>query len=93
MSYKGYIAMLRTELPVGDYILNSKTSLLAGVWMVAIALTVYFVFPLSLFQGFTLPLWLLTVAVFLGVAWLYYDYVYYPNEIADSESGSEGSES
>lgn len=55
MSYKEYMAMLKTELTVGDYILDSKTSLLAGVWMVAITLTVYFAFPLFLFRGSRCP--------------------------------------
>lgn len=90
MSYKEYMEMLKTDLPVSEYLLEPSTAILGAVWMLAITLVVYFVFPLFLFQDWTLLLWLLTVAIFLGVAWLYYDYVYYPNEIGDYDSSEAG---
>jgi hypothetical protein len=82
MDYKEYMETLKTELPVSEYLLGSKTAVLGAVFMLAMPLVVYFVFPLFLFQSWTLPLWLLTVVIFLGAAWLYYDRVYYPNEIS-----------
>ena len=90
MSYEEYMDMLKTELPVSEYLLEPKTAILGAVWMLGITLVVYFVLPLFLFQNFTLVLWLLTVAVFIGVAWLYYDYVYYPNEIGDYDRTQSG---
>jgi hypothetical protein len=83
MSYKEYMRMLKTELPVSEYLLEPKTAVLGALFMFSIPLVVYLVFPLYMFQNWTLPLWLLTVAVFLGVSWLYYNNVYYPNEIGD----------
>jgi hypothetical protein len=83
MSYKEYMRMLETELPVSEYLLEPKTAVLGALFMFAMPLVVYFVFPLFLFQNWTLPLWFFTVAVFLGVSWLYYNNVYHPNEIGD----------
>lgn len=93
MSYKEYMKMLETELPVSEYLLEPSTAILGAVWMLAITLAVYFVFPLFLFQDWTLTFWLLTVAVFVGTAWLYYDYIYYPNEIDDYDDSEAGGES
>jgi hypothetical protein len=90
MSYEEYMDMLKTELPVSEYLLEPKTAILGAVWMLGITLVVYFVLPLFLFQNFTLVLWLVTVAVFIGVAWLYYDHVYYPNEIGDYDRTQSG---
>ena len=90
MSYEEYMDMLKTELPVSEYLLKMKTATLGALFMFVMPLVVYFVFPLFLFQNWTLPLWLLTIAVFLGVAWLYYDYVYYPNEIGDYDRSEAG---
>ena len=85
MEYSEYMAALRDNLPVQEYMLHGRTALYAILIFVALGFIYYLVLPVIVFGSFTLLTWLLLVVAFLALSWAYYKYVYYPNEIEGFE--------
>lgn len=85
MNYGEYMEKLRTELPVSSYMLDPRTAIVAIAAMFVMAVLFYFLLPLVMFRSLTLVAWLAVVVVFLALTWVYYDYVYYPNEVEGAE--------
>ena len=85
MEYSEYMAALRDNLPVSDYMLHGRTAVYAILMFVSLGVVFYFLLPAVMFGSFTVVAWLVLVAAFVGMAWAYYEYVYYPNEMADFE--------
>lgn len=89
MDYGEYMEMLQSELPVSEYMLDTQTAAYAIVGMFAMTVVFYFLLPVIMFGSYTLITWFALVAAFIGLTWVYYDYVYYPNEVDETENEPE----
>ena len=87
MSYSDYMSMLQNEIPVSEYMLKPQTALIAIGGMFLLTIIFYFLLPVIMFRTLTLAAWFVLVVGFIAATWLFYDYVYYPNEIEGQTTG------
>jgi hypothetical protein len=78
--YFDHLKSLRTQVPVGDYLIDRATQRWALVSMAVISLIFLVTFPFTMFIQYTPVVILLYMIAFVAFGWVFYDRVLEPNE-------------
>ena len=78
--YFDHMQSLREQVPVGEYVVESKTSRLALFAMLLTTVVTLFLFPLTMFKAFSLVVIVVWLAAFVFCSKLFYDRVIVPME-------------
>lgn len=81
--YFAHLESLRSQIPVGDYLLSKTTMLWALLSMVVVSVLIFILFPLTMFIAFSPIVTLLFMAAFAAFSYVFYERVVVPNEAPD----------
>ncbi|MUW13679.1 hypothetical protein GJ633_02650 [Halorubrum sp. CBA1125] len=78
--YFDHLQSLRDQVPVGNYLISSRTMRWALISMAAVSVVFFVTFPLTMFIRFSPVVILVYMLAFVGFGWVFYDRVLEPNE-------------
>lgn len=78
--YFNHLESLRSQIPVGNYLVSPETQRWALISMTAVSIAFLLLFPYTMFIQFTPVVILLYMAAFVGFCWIFYNRVIEPNE-------------
>lgn len=78
--YFDHLESLRTQIPVGNYLISADTRRWALISMTVVSIIILISFPLVMFIQYTPVVILLYMIAFVGFCKVFYDRVIEPNE-------------
>lgn len=78
--YFAHLESLRSQIPVGEYLLSKTTMLWALLSMAVVSILIFILFPLTMFIQFSPIVTLLFMAAFAGFAYAFYERIIVPHE-------------
>lgn len=78
--YFDHLQSLRSQIPVGNYLISPETKTWALISMAVVSLAFLVTFPYTMFIQFTPVVILVYMGAFVGFCWVFYERVMKPNE-------------
>lgn len=90
VGYFEYMQELKEQIPVDQYIVTPRTSILALASMAGVSVVAFVLYAFTMFRFFSFTVAIVYGLLFLGFAKVFYDRVLYPEEnLADWEGGDQ----